>query len=491
MNVDALERTPPASGGGAPAASWSWLRLFLFRFAALYFVLYALPFPFSNLWQVVAQVIEWSTKEGQEIAWVAAVQDFFTGSPEEGFARGRYDGWWRAITSSVGDAVGIEVIHQRTGSGDTAHDWIKAAVGFAAAAVLALLWSVVRRHGAHPALARWLHLGVRWYLGFWMLVYGLIKLYAGQFIYPSLQAMMLPLGDMSPMGLVWDFIGFSKPYEVFSGIGEALGGLLLFARRTSLLGSFVTVAVMTNVVALNWMYDVPVKLFSSHLLLFALALMVPEARRLVRMFLTNRPVPPADHTLVANRGLRVALTVFGTAWLALHLYSTHEGNMAAREQRRAFLERPPLYGVWLVDGMRIDGVDVEPGDPRRWELLAIDARERGWIRWPGGRTEWIRLKPGDDADTLQVAALAAGAAGPDADEPSWSTWSVERGEQTVQRLITVPKSMQGYRRQVDEVAPMLVLTGPWQESELEVRVVAKRFELERGFHWIQELPINR
>ena len=63
---------------------------------------------------------------------------------------------------------------------------------------------------------------------------------------------------------------------------------VLLWRRTSLLGCFVCIPVMTNVAMLNWMFDVPVKLYSTHLLLFGIALLAPDLPRLCAFFLGNR-----------------------------------------------------------------------------------------------------------------------------------------------------------------------------------------------------------
>src|SRR5437899_11151387 len=101
-----------------------------------------------------------------------------------------------------------------------------------------------------------------------------------QFPPPALDRLVQPFGDASPMGLAWTFVGASPAYEIFTGTGELLGGLLLTMQRTTLLGALVAAGVMAHVVALNFCYDVPVKLFSSHLLALALWLMIPDARRL-------------------------------------------------------------------------------------------------------------------------------------------------------------------------------------------------------------------
>ena len=67
-----------------------------------------------------------------------------------------------------------------------------------------------------------------------------------------------------------------------------MGGTLRYFRRTTTLGALIVAFVMTNVVMLNFCYDVPVKLFSLHILAFALFLVAPDAKRLVTFFLSPR-----------------------------------------------------------------------------------------------------------------------------------------------------------------------------------------------------------
>ena len=83
-------------------------------------------------------------------------------------------------------------------------------------------------------------------------------------------------------------MGASESYNVFTGAGEILGGLLLTTRRTTLLGAIVSLGVLGHVAMLNFSYDVPVKLFSLHLLAMAVFLIAPDLRRLATMFLMIR-----------------------------------------------------------------------------------------------------------------------------------------------------------------------------------------------------------
>jgi len=67
------------------------------------------------------------------------------------------------------------------------------------------------------------------------------------------------------MGLLWTFMAASKGYQIFTGAAEVLGGILLLWKRTTTLGALTVFGVMANVMALNFFYDVPVKLLSTHL----------------------------------------------------------------------------------------------------------------------------------------------------------------------------------------------------------------------------------
>jgi hypothetical protein len=78
--------------------------------------------------------------------------------------------------------------------------------------------------------------------------------------------------------------------------------MLLATRRTATAGALVMVAVMSNVVMLNFCFDVPVKLASTHLLVFALVIAAPDARRLWSVFCPRASTGPRDFTPRYARG---------------------------------------------------------------------------------------------------------------------------------------------------------------------------------------------
>jgi hypothetical protein len=193
------------------------------------------------------------------------------------------------------DMVGVDV-HQpsSTGSGDTVADYLLQILILIAAVAGSLIWSLVDRRPSSVRLRGWLQVLTRYALAFWLIKYGFAKVIPTQFLHLQMRQLTQTYGQSSPMGLLWNFMGFSTAYTVFAGIAELLPAMLLLFRRTALSGALIAFGVLLNVAMLNFCYDVPVKLFSLKLLLLSLFLILPESGRLLRLFVLNRPVPSAN-----------------------------------------------------------------------------------------------------------------------------------------------------------------------------------------------------
>jgi hypothetical protein len=122
------------------------------------------------------------------------------------------------------------------------------------------------------------------------------------------------------------FRGSFPAYKIFAGCAETLGGLLLILPRTATLGALVCLADLTQVFVLNMMYAVPVKLFSFHLILFAVFLLAPGARRLVNFFLADVVLFHAPPSRLFSRhcALIVSLSLcsccFGAYLVGMNVY---------------------------------------------------------------------------------------------------------------------------------------------------------------------------
>jgi hypothetical protein len=213
--------------------AWSLPRRLLFRFTFVYFVLYLFPFPLDII-PYVGVIGQW------------------------------YQSLWNAIVPWVGKHLfHVDITVRPNGSGDTTYNYVQVLCYLVLALVAAALWSLLDRERPHYArLHGWLRVYIRFGLASVMISYGAVKVIKSQFPNPTLDRLLQPFGDASPMGLLWTFIGASMAYSVFSGACEMLGGLLLVSRRTTILGALFSIAVLGNVVMLNFCYDVPVKLYS-------------------------------------------------------------------------------------------------------------------------------------------------------------------------------------------------------------------------------------
>ncbi len=241
------------------------------------------------------------------------------------------------------------------------------------AAAAAIVWTLLDQKREHyRTMHEWLRIYVRYALAFAMLGYGFDKVFALQFNWslPGPGRLAEPLGNYSPMALMWTFMGYSKPYTIFAGIGEVVGGFLLFFRRTTTLGALLICGVMANVVALDFSYDVGVRIEASLILALAIFLLVPELRRLINFFVLNRPTPAADLNgpIPVNRTrmvLHAAVVVFAVYWSA--------GPSLEGPRERGQRPKSPLYGLYQVEGFTQNGKQVDQSDVN-WRRVIFEGQ---------------------------------------------------------------------------------------------------------------------
>lgn len=418
--------------------AWNLSRRTMFRFAFAYWLLYNFPFPLTDL-PFVQPLVR------------------------------LYDNGWDAIVVWGGRVVfGQSITFRPAGSGDTTWNYVQFFCFVSLALVTTIIWSLADRKRAHYAkLWQWLYVYVRFALAAAMISYGAVKVIKAQFPDLTLDALAQPVGDSSPMGLLWKFMGASWLFNVFTGAAEMLGGLLLTLRRTTLLGALVSIAVLSNVVALNLSYDVPVKLYSMRLLAMAVWLALPDARRLVNLFWFHRPVEAATPTpLLATAG-RNRIANIGAALLviAFTVWSLLEAHQDRREIH-APEARSPLYGLWEVERLEINGQLRPPllTDENRWRRLVFDRPDLLVIQLTSDARARYQLELDAEKKVLALSKRS---------DPNW-------------------RAELNYERPNEE---QLLLQGDFGEETIRAqlrRVEAAQYPLvSRGFHWINEFPNNR
>jgi hypothetical protein len=352
----------------------------------------------------------------------------------------------------------------QNGSGDTTADYVMWLVVIILAALGTAIWSALdRRRTAYPRLATAIWILIRYYLAYTMLSYGFAKILKSQF--PDLPPGRLVerVGEVSPMGMLWMFMGYSTPYTVFAGLAEAIGGVLLFWRRTMTLGAALIAIVMTNVVILNFCYDVPVKLYSSELLIMAIVVGHAGLRRIIAAALGHAvpAVLPRARMSLRRERLRLAVKLVVIGLMATTLYLSFSG----RASRNAQVHE--LYGLWTVDSFSIDGVEQPPlaTDKGRWQRVAGNPRAL-WIVNVADERAAYKLEVDAPKHTLTVKLYDK-----DYNEVgSAETWTYAR-----------------------PAPDHLVIDGPHLSKQLHVTLHREPEPplLARGFHWINESPYNR
>jgi len=333
---------------------------------------------------------------------------------------------------------------------------------------MVFVWSIVaRRTTSYPRLHKWFRLFLRVALGTTMFSYGFAKVFPLQMPTVFLSRLLEPFGDFSPMGVIWYSIGAAPGYERFIGSAEVLGGLLLLLPWTTLIGALVTLGVSFGVFMVNMTYDVPVKLFAFHLVLMSIFLIAPDGRRLTNWFLLNRPVVPEPAprygpSARSHRGWIIAQLVFMVWALGLQIQGGWEGYKTYGPGA----PKSPLYGIWNVDSMSING-------EIRLPLTTDTVRYRYAVfQTPTGTTfqkmdqSFVRF--GSTIDTVKRTLTLR--------KTSDSTWKpVLAYERPSPTRLTVEGDIDGRRVRM----------------AMTQRDLNTFFLISRGFNWVQEFPINR
>lgn len=426
-----LEEEPAAE----EQRGWSFPARFGLRFAIAFLLAIHLPSPFYMIpWLGSLFIRVWSVLPDRITPWI--VRTLF------GIAR-----------------------PMRSGSGDTPYNYAEMAAYLILGLLVAAVWSLIdRRRIAYPRLLEVFRIYVRFILAEAMIGYGTAKVFPSQFPQPSLDKLVQPLGDFSPMGLLWAFMGHSPAYTIFTGAAELLGAILITIRRTVLLGALVIIGVMVNVVALNLFYDVPVKIYSTQLLLLAIFLAMPHLHRLAKFFILNQPVP-ADRSepLVRNRRWQIVLVVLRTVVVIWYVWAQFEGSRQSYD--RFYGQASPLRGIWNVETINVDGVERPPlvTDLTRWRRFVFDYAPFASFYGMDDRRHRFNVKVNEAKRTIELTSRD--------DAKRKATLTYERLN-----------------------AETLIVAGRLDGKV--IRAVCRRgpeefFLTRRGFHWVNERPVNR
>ena len=441
---DVIERVPeilPPATVLLPAVRWRLGSRIAFRFCAVYFTLYVLAT------QMIGSLLS-----------LPALSSF---PPLRTLTT------WVA-TSLWGFSAPLVI---QSGSGDKPFDWALSASLLATASAVTAAWSLLdRSRASYVALSAWFQLFVRLSVGATMIGYGMAKAIPLQMPFPSLTRLLEPYGQFSLMGVLWAQVGASPAFERFTGFVELSAGVLLFIPGLTLLGAVVSLLASSFIFVLNMTYDVPVKLFSLHLVVMSLLLLAPERRRLLNVFVLNRAAGPRTAAPLVRRPLgRRVLVGLQLALGACLVFTNFAGSVQARATYGSAAPRPLLYGIWDIETMAIDGKVRPPltTDYERFRRVVISTATA------------VSFQQMDDTFVFYRAGVDAAAR-----------------TMTLLRPNGTPATPEAGRLVFEQTSPeRLILDGDVEGRQIRMelrRVDHTRFLLlQSRFRWVQDYPFNR
>jgi uncharacterized membrane protein YphA (DoxX/SURF4 family) len=363
------------------------------------------------------------------------------------------------------------------GSGDTTYDYVILLLNFVLSVVACTIWTALdRKRLSYDMLLYWLTTTLRIYLAFTMLSYGLAKVFKLQFPYPSLTRLLEPYGDSSPMGLAWTYMGYSTGYNLFTGLAEVIAGILLLFRRTTAIGAFLSFIVSVNIMAMNYSYDICVKIMSTAMVVMSLFLLGDNIRRLWNLFFRGEATVlrvVVHKPVIRKKAVRITLIGAKYGLIAWFLFVSFKELIDYLPQYSDDHPRNQLYGIYNTRSFvyRNDTLAALQTDSIRWKQIAIDGSPDD---------VYGQLKMMDDSTRRYGMKL-----------------------DTIARLLTITDnkdSAKNWRLHYNwPVKDTLFLFGirNWSKSHDSIRITMTAYPLNgfrlvsRKFNWINEYPYNR
>ncbi len=359
---------------------WTSKLKFSFYCIFIYVCLYTFPFPLDWFVSVIQRFFKFIS-DISGWAFLITVND----------AIDTFFGFWNDLWEWFIPIFAKNVLHLQkpitdfpSGSGDTTYNYVQLLVNIILSFLGGLVWLYFSKQKAnHSKLYQLLITGLRYYIATTMLSYGFAKVFQNQFPYPYLARLVQPYGESSPMGLAWTFMGYSKGYNFYTGIAEVIGGFFLIFRQTKTFGALFTMTVCTTIFVMNLCYDIPVKLFSGHLLLFATFIAMQDCNNLVAFFFKNKTAQLIQSSFYFENHKKIKLFRYLKWFMVLFLfYVNYSDNKKSYNEDLNYNKAVPLYGIYNAERKIVnnDTVPLIYKDTSNWKQLIISTSGSARVR---------------------------------------------------------------------------------------------------------------
>lgn len=230
----------------------------------------------------------------------------------------------------------------------------------------------------YEKLFYWLRAIVRYRAAIGIIGFGFTKLLPVQMPYPSEGLLNTDFGDFTAQKIYWLSIGIVPWYQVFAGIVEIGAGVMLFFRKTTLLGSVLLFGALGDIVYVNFAYDGGVHVYSSYFVLLSAFLILPYIPHLYKLFIAEKPTTlsffyprlttPWRYTRVAIKALTFIVFIGLFYYLQLINFWYDPYKQPSVKGVSA------LRGYYDVAEFRINGLEIPyaPTDTVRWQEVTFE-----------------------------------------------------------------------------------------------------------------------
>jgi len=341
------------SGNGSEtgADSWPEWQKILFRIAFVFFV--SISLPWNGEWYKVVFSIDWTNLHYRDPYDVARF------------------------------GSGLEIFG-RTLFGNNLNGYATYVITLIFAIAVGAVWTIAVKLLKNEAkeytkLNYWLRTIVRYRAGIGIIGFGFTKLLPTQMPYPSLGLLNTDFGDFTLQKIYWLSVGIVPWYQVFAGVVEIAGGVLLFFRKTTFLGAVLLFGALGDIVYVNFAYDGGVHVYSSYFVMLSAFLMIQDIPRIYNLLILEKLTIPVNYypaftkTWQKYSRIGVKTAVIGV-FLFLFFYLSLVNFLYDPYKQPSTAGIKQLRGNYHVTEFRLNNKEIpySPQDTVRWQWATFE-----------------------------------------------------------------------------------------------------------------------
>jgi hypothetical protein len=256
-------------------------------------------------------------------------------------------------------------------------EWL---VLFAVSVAGGAIWTLLdRKRTEYNVLYYWLSVIVRYRAAIGIIGFAFTKVLPVQMPYPSTGILNTNFGDLTAQKIYWLSISIVPWYQVFAGVVELTAGVLLFFRKTAVLGAIILFGALGDIVYVNFAYDGGVHVYSSYFVLFAAFIIAKEIPKIYNLFILERYTVPVNFDLkFKEQWLKTTRIVLKTGVIFLFLfvffYIQLNNFLYDPYKQPAAKGVPSLRGYYQVSEFKLNNqvIPYSPQDSLAWQDVTFE-----------------------------------------------------------------------------------------------------------------------